>query len=151
MSERTDKAELEGLVERLREAEEGTYELDRDIGLALGEWRYLPDDYELNIQFPGSRFMEADDTIFNDSPASIGGPAYTQSLDAALALVEEKLPGWAVANLAQQDDRTWWAELRRGQLTSYTGVAAAMTAPTPALALLIALLTALTQGDSHDG
>lgn len=75
-------------------------------------------------------------------------PAYTSSIDAALALVERKLPGWTVANMSQQDDKNWYCELREGHLTSYNRVAASTVsygyrpASLP-LAILAALLAAL--------
>jgi hypothetical protein len=65
-------------------------------------------------------------------------PYYTASIDAAMALVPE---GWTVANLGEQDDKSWWCELRKGFLTSYSTVALSnLRTPTPALAICIAAL-----------
>jgi hypothetical protein len=79
---------------------------------------------------------------------------YTASIDAALALVERKLPGWTVANLSQQDDKTWYCELREGHLTSYSRVAASNVTygHRPAnlpLAILAALLGALSRANGE--
>ena len=65
---------------------------------------------------------------------------YTGSIDAALALVERKLPGWE-----WQVRRTGYAELHHPthHLKDEIGRAA-----TPALAILAALLSALTSGAS---
>lgn len=41
----------------------------------------------------------------------------------AFTLVRQIVPGWTVGNIAQQDDRTWFCELRKGYLTSYTNTA----------------------------
>jgi len=78
---------------------------------------------------------------------------YTTSLDAIVALIGEKLPGWTIANVGQKDDKSWWAELRRGHTTSFDAVALSSFREgarprTAALALCQALLTALqSQGE----
>ena len=67
--------------------------------------------------------------------------AYSKSLDAAMTLVPE---GWMVANISQTDAGTWWAELRKGYITSYSAVAMSghYKVATPALALTAAALRA---------
>ncbi len=76
-------------------------------------------------------------------------PEFTGSVDAALSLVERVLPGWTIASMSQQDDKTWFCELRKGHLTSYSAVAMSETAygkHRPAnlpLAILSALLKAI--------
>lgn len=70
----------------------------------------------------------------NDHPlSSWDAPRYTASLDAALALVEKKLPGWD------------WEVHNNGlaRLLSPEGNSIYANAPTPALALCLALLRAL--------
>lgn len=81
--------------------------------------------------------------------ALITVPAYTTSVDAVLALVEAKLPGWAVASLGQTDQKGWWAELRKGHITSYDVVAISDTRiriTSPARALLAAVCRAMEGG-----
>ncbi len=76
--------DLHDLLTRVEASTGADRELDRDIGLALAKPR-------------GLRFDERDETWWDHSPASGGQrwspPAYTASLDAALALVERVLPG----------------------------------------------------------
>lgn len=65
---------------------------------------------------------------------------YTASIDAAMSLVPE---GWTVARIAQNDDKSWFVELREGFLTSYNRVAMSpLKTSTPAIALCIAALKA---------
>jgi hypothetical protein len=87
-------------------------------------------------------------------------PDYIASLDAAVALVEKMLPGWVIAGLSNgtldpkyRDVRLytgWRASLGRigAEITPETVGGqdfATGTAPTPAIALLLALLRALEQ------
>lgn len=76
-------------------------------------------------------------------------PELTASLDAVVALCERVLPGWTIASIGQDDGKRWHAELRQGHRTSYSTVSLA-GAPTPAIALLIAILTALEARDARD-
>lgn len=69
-------------------------------------------------------------------------PELTGSVDAAIALVKRLRPGWTIANIGQDDGKLWHAELRKGHLTSYSTVSLG-GAPTPAIALLIALLRSM--------
>ena len=89
----------------------------------------------------------------NKNPPTLGGgrrgnivqgcePArYTASLDAAMSLVPS---GWNIATAAGQNDNgTWFSELRRGYRTSYDAVAlSSLKCATPALALTAACLRA---------
>ncbi|MGN8022084.1 hypothetical protein ACTJJ7_15380 [Phyllobacterium sp. 22229] len=68
-------------------------------------------------------------------------PAVTASVDAALALASRVLPGWLVANIGQDDSKTWHAEIRKGHCTAYSSVELG-GAPVPAIALCIAILKA---------
>ncbi len=75
-------------------------------------------------------------------------PAYTASLDDALALVERVLPGWDIqltllATLGPQDNRT--PRNRVVLLSNSEDALIDGEGATPALALLAALLKALTQ------
>ncbi len=72
-------------------------------------------------------------------------PAYTGSLDAALALVTRVLPGWQVT-LGQHRAPGKRGDLWKASLTSPQGGGMDTGwAPTPALALLAAMLKALQQ------
>ena len=69
---------------------------------------------------------------------------YTASLDDAMSLVPS---GWNIATAAGQNDNgTWFSELRRGYRTSYDAVAlSSLKCATPALALTAAAIRALAQ------
>lgn len=121
----SDNAEL---IARLEAAEGGSRELDEAVLKAVGWY-----DEDAPQQF-GPRAIDSH---------------VTTSIDCALALVGRKLPGWTVAHISQQDDKRWWAELRQGYLTSYSRVAMSERHPTPALALLIALLRATDTAERH--
>lgn len=88
--------------------------------------------------------------LIGDNRSVIIPPKRTASIDAALALTERLLPGWTIAHLTQQDDKTWFCELREGFLTSYNRVAMSETGygknrpKTLPLAILQALLSALS-------
>jgi len=71
-----------------------------------------------------------------------GWESYTASVDAVLVLTGEKLPGWTIASIGQDDRKGWHAELRKGHATSYSTVELA-GAPTPSIALVLATLRAL--------
>jgi len=71
----------------------------------------------------------------------VGARAWT---DAALALGEQCLPGWSIALISHSNGAPCVAEIYapRGH-ERHTGIHWSSSAPTPALAILIALLTAL--------
>lgn len=138
--------DLAQLIAKLEAASEGSRELDAAMFRAIGA--PLPDKFaNLNLELTwgpdGSAYMPVGEMQVRYEP-----PAYTTSLDAIVALIERKLPGWTLARLGQNDDKTWYAELREGYLTSYDRVASSSYRPgsrpaTPALALCIAFLRAL--------
>lgn len=109
-------ADLSALIARLEAAEVGSRELDKAVCDALN-WRRTDGVWT----FP--------------APVS-------QSLDAALALAERVLPGWRVFGISDERDfqvsRGWGAGV--GEKTG-PGIQHAK-APTPALALVIAILKA---------
>ncbi len=79
--------------------------------------------------------------------------AYNGSLDAAKRLHDALLPGWKVAGIHEEDGGRWWAEIRRGYITSYDKAIVAphqFNSPTPARAWLIAILRALEE-EGRDG
>ena len=113
-------SELEGLIARV-EAAGGP---DREVDLAI-HWLLINDGEPLAVM---------------GSFGIIDLPAYTSSLDAALKLVEAKLPGWDYLVARVSDGCS--AEV--GPPDSFQQIEA--KAPTPALALILALLRALAQG-----
>lgn len=130
---------LEVLLARVEKAEGADRELDALL------WCM-----EENVTF--SHLVGHGETIIYFEPPRAGSrrcpgwPGYTASLDAALSLCERVLPGWIVASIGQQDDRSWWVELWKGALTSYSLVAdsdSRIRFKTPALALIAALLKSL--------
>jgi hypothetical protein len=76
---------------------------------------------------------------------------FTSSIDAALALVERKLPGWIVVNLCEWEDDAlrsrgpWLCQLKRRGTQDHLGApkGECRHGKTPPLAILAALLTAI--------
>jgi hypothetical protein len=146
-------SDLMELLERVKAATGPDRELDVMIGAALNfdvESMAMPFGDYVGLMGVEKTAIQAEShqSILRD-----GLPRFTSSIDAALALVERKLPGWTVANLSQQDDKTWYCELREGHLTSYSRVAASNVTyghrpGNLPLAILAALLSALTSGAS---
>lgn len=124
-------SDLQALLRRVEEASGPDRELDAELA------------FRFKSGFVRGR---SDDAAY--------APPYTASLDAALALTERVLPGWTIAHLSQQDDKSWFAELREGYLTSYNRVAmseARIRPPTSPLALLAATLRALIATNEGSG
>jgi hypothetical protein len=107
------------LIKRLEEAEAGSRGLDWEIDRlfpSLG----TPPAYEWPVELI---------------------PAFSRSLDAALALAERVLPGWT-RGVDEQNNGRWKAGVfDRASLAHF-----ATEAPTPALALCIAVLKATDTG-----
>lgn len=130
------------IIERLEAATGADREIDADLMVALcGAWRVNDSQF----YGPGEKswsFGEYEE----ESRAWCGPlPYLTASLDAALALVEEKLPGcdW---NLDRDSGRYEFEILPTEERIGYGARSA-----TPALAVLIALLRALEAKDrTHD-
>ena len=137
MGERTDIA---GLIERLETATGPSKSLSRDIQCRVGGW-YRRTPSEGRTRHP---------TFIHPNACRDGKPVYdslhgtdiwreppdvTASLDAAMALVERVRPGagWAVG---KTPGGTGWARVFKAR--EYYS-----EAPTPAIALLIALLKSL--------
>ena len=125
--------DLTELLSRVETATGSDVRLDGDIAVALGVFRPVQARHERvfgnswHVKLTGSVMFMA--------------PAYTASLDAALALVERVLPGAGWLCGVAQDH--YMAEIFRTRYVS--GVIPRMgyaEAPTPALALLAALLRA---------
>ena len=127
--------EVTELLARRGAATEPDRELDATIALAAG-WTRHHGQYE---------WMKP-----NGFFSTVGCPAYTASIDAALTLVPE---GWRMAALCQRDP--WFCRLETDDFESVTwgkggdwitevtsGNEATANAPTPALAIVIAALRA---------
>lgn len=132
------------LKQRVEEARGADRELDGAIVLAFGG----PPETVFPFQADVAWTYRGGGEWFTPSPRSLGidvvwkCPPYTQSLDAAIALVSAKLPGHSATFCTGREGRTPWASL-----TDPNGrpVGETAEAPTPALALLCALLNALEQ------
>lgn len=139
------------LLARLEAAEAGSRELDARLfwhfdrnaatrafnNAATGRPRELPDEFDLLPLGLGRMGV-----VF-------AAPAYTASIDAAKALIERVLPGWVwQINLDRDETRVegapiWWPHyenaVENGGVTT--------DAPTPALAMCIALIRAVEARD----
>lgn len=114
---------MSDLLERVRAATGADRRLDAEIACALTDKDCRPLGREGRIEHVSKAFI-------------VYAEPYTGSLDAALALVERKLPGedWAIGNVGGQ----CVAAISRARYEA--------SAPTPALALLAALLVAVEGG-----
>lgn len=126
---------LEELLKRVDESSGPDWELD---GLLYGMARNLtPRDTFITID--NFQFVHPDDDAKSYYVAICMVPAYTASLDSALALVEEKLPGWR------------WTRALDGQITLWMPAGTTLSAQrgrqpllaTDALTMTGALLRAL--------
>jgi hypothetical protein len=132
----TEASDLTTLIERLEAAEMGSRRLSDDVLLATG-WaeRRLPMDSVPYWMHPDHLGVAL----------SVANEAVTTSLDAALALAERVLPGiiWTVCRLpsgnALAKHGPFYATLESDDEWSPT---LDQSAPTPALALCIAVLKA---------
>lgn len=109
------------LISRLEDAEEGSYLLDTAVGKAFGY--HVPD-----MAWAGWHDMDG---------KHVGMvPAFTTSLDAALALAKRVLPDvrWRVE---KEGVGAFWCRIWTTDYATYTN------AKTPALSLCIAILRAL--------
>ena len=115
------------LIARLEAATGGDTGLDCDIVIACGLWR-PPTNSERNpARVDGWRRGE----LNHYCPHT----PLTASVDAALALVEQVLPGWNWS--VGRDGTSPWARI------DYDGTAGRYSGATPAIALCIAALTAI--------
>jgi hypothetical protein len=121
------------LIKRLKEAETGSRELDALM------WPLHPGFKRMR----GTHFHDDDK---EKAWRAIAAPAYTTSLDAALALAERVLPGWSwmVRHYAAgQGGRGWTAYVCKPDTDL---VSAGPVGSSPALALCIAILKATDTG-----
>ncbi|WBT40129.1 hypothetical protein [Hyphomicrobium sp. DMF-1] len=99
------QGDLSALIERVEKCSKPDFLLEREIAKAIGGWRESKfwftningSTEATTLWHPEKHSVEewAKVTEFDPYlPQASEAPAYTSSLDAALALVEEQLPGW---------------------------------------------------------
>lgn len=131
--------DLTALLARMEAAAGPDREWDRRLWKATGQGTIrLVTGLGMNGRTPGRQ------TAFGPDGLVSTVPRYTASLDAALALVERVLPGQAViVGMRQTPDTMPWARVGKPR------DGADSVAPTPALALLAAMLKAMiAKGDA---
>ncbi len=134
--------DLRGLIERVEKATGLDRELDGAIHNALFGTAY--------VRCTGSVTGFMTSATNNGNPTV---PIYTNSVDAALALVEKMRPGyrWGVSSVAikigaHPDGKTAYGEGFRAHVTKNSPLRpmpSTADAPTPALAIILALLRSL--------
>ena len=112
------------LLSRLQGLTAPDREVDAAIGLAIGGWT-------LSDEGPYGTINVPDEGSYPNHPGSLY-PSFTESLDAAVALCERVLPGYE-----------WTVDKSGGRGFAGVGQSFNEEAATPAIALLIAILTAL--------
>lgn len=149
---------MSGLIERLEGAEKGSRELDREVARLFG-WHRVEPRHARNKH---GGWIAPEDFIglYSDGSPKLDGlhgtsiyrdpPAFTTSLDAALALAERVLPGW-YWRAGRTPMGHWhhgrytygWAHMSRTDASNCDrGDEATGWAETPALALCAAILRA---------
>ena len=134
-------ADLDALIAKVEGAKEGDEVLDLAIFLALH-----PDD-ETVAKWAGTFAAMDDAALVHWASRFLDLPHYTSSLDAIVKLVEAKLPGWSWQIRDQKESsfprhigaNAWLITPADGRRMGD----AVASAPTPALALCLALLLAL--------
>jgi len=131
-------ADLSALIARLEAAEVGSRELDALIWLRFNRPEYSGGVKALEMRgwYDGRGHMILETDTGEEVADDLGIGNYTTSLDAALALAEGVLPGWGFY-LRRDADGSGCGLVPPG-LTSVTP--GHMSASTPALALVIAVL-----------
>lgn len=128
---------MEDLIKRLEAAEVGSRELDLRV-------------FEKFDLVDGERWSDADlEYALTDPDRTINPPRLSQSLDAALALADRVLPGWAWMVRYWPEDQGsgvagWTAYVRE---TDRDLVDSGPVFSTPALALCIAILRAKMENE----
>ena len=130
---------LDGLIERVERCTGPYRAFDVQIGLALAGWRYVPGN---NVFLDGDSrtIMDGAGNTFPDHPGA-EYTYFTASIDAALALVERKLPGWSW-KLVHEGGRYTFV-LRDAPRLEIVAPAWVHSREQPALAIILALLRAL--------
>lgn len=133
--------QLSDLLARIEAAERGNHTLDIELAEALGAL-VMRGHRRIGYAMRLAPWESYSGTVWTAIPD------FTTKVDDAMRLVAKTRPNWTFAHLTQQDDKTWFCELREGFLTSYIRVAMSSTLharrpKTPALAICQALLRAL--------
>ena len=135
---------LQELIARVEAASEPDRDLDGEIEVAMFGGTI--------IQTQDNHTMTANIAVRRPSANHVGGfarehvPGYTASLDAAVRLVEEKLPGWSYGFAMRGDKlRREGCDDERAYAWLKNGDQADADAPTLPLAILSALLEALAE------
>jgi hypothetical protein len=125
---------LNDLRKRAEKATEGSGDLDREMAIALG---WTPPTMGLPYwhDHEGNHWTAL--------------PDWSTSIDDAIALVERMLPGWSYSlrrggRLVQATVESGEAQYPVWALISQDGYGKHVDAPTPPLAVILALLTALS-------
>lgn len=115
------------LIERLEQGTGADRTLDGDIALALGLPQAYFDGFDTDddgcTPFPGFKHVDGPGCFFGEPKWAGGGrswvaPAFTESLDAVISVMTQKLPGWVwlkrsplVMSVYQpSDDDDVWAD-----------------------------------------
>lgn len=137
VSEIAAKANMSEMTELLKRVEEATdfdRQLDRDIGLAIGGWKLV------EVATPNPTWMlDVDGDLYPDHPGSMY-PALTEGMEAALALLEYRIPnnwGWRLENTSPVYSFRFWPSSTSGSHFDGEG-------KTGGLAIIAALLKALS-------
>lgn len=153
-------SDIAALIERIEAASGPGRELDAHISFLIGDhkivsrssgWAIFEAPFEQGNWAAASGCKSYDDAI-SMLASFLSLPAYTTSIDAAVALVERMLPGqqWTLGQNIHH--RYWLCTLNviSGDPEGVTAMASSHAAPTPPLAVLAALLRALQhQEPSH--
>lgn len=139
------KSRLTELLERVEAASGADRELDVRLTLLLndgseinGQLPYNDAQVELLLVLSRPGVVECEDCGHESTAAWVPVPAYTASLDAALALVDRVLPGWD------------WVREYGGRMIVFNPASDdtyGAKGSVPALALLAAMLRALADGE----
>lgn len=120
---------------------------DKVLDTAIWEWTGVELSDAVQIEGARTRVRETVEGL-TTTRFYATAPTYTASVDAALALVERKLPGWEWTVSTDRSKTRFWSDMHRvvakGELETVWGG----RAPTAPLAILAALLSALTSGAS---
>lgn len=129
------------LIERLEKAEGSDREIDHAITDAFAYFfPFQPDPYSWRTKV-GDKYFDTERFGRGGSTSDRYVPKYTSSLDAALSLVERKLPGvhWSISNATVKPRaNVWMPQPTRPIMGPYSSGA------TPALAVCLALLRSLS-------
>lgn len=139
-----DLAKLRDLESRLVEAEGASRELDGVIGAALRiKADHIPDWADENFPVWRGRPDGRVEVVHTDGKGGVHWevPRYTESIDAALALIEEKLPGWLNSSIKTGENKyAAYVWQPRSAVSEYR---AEDIRSTRAIAMLAALVRAL--------